>query len=145
VSEAMRTSVTPEFIAELLRRSGYRANIAQHNGAPQVQSAAQGLGFFVGFGNAAGEDGAYVDISFHCWLSIQGELPVAVIESWNAGMRFARLFRREELLILTMDVMAAGGVAEAHLTAHIEIWDRLIHDFIRHLRTPAPGAQENAA
>jgi hypothetical protein len=145
MSEGNLSSVTPEFVAELLRRSGYRANIAQQNGAPQVQSAAQGLGFFIGFGNPAAEPGTHVDFSFHCWLAIQGELPLAVIEGWNAGMRFARLFRREEMLILTMDVMVAGGVSEAHLLAQIEIWDRLIHDFIRHLRTPAPDTREHAA
>eukprot|EP01035_Chromulina_nebulosa_P008556 gene8556-11597_t len=43
--------------------------------------AAQGLGFFIGFGNplpasdaALGGSRQYVDFAFHCWLNIEGEL-----------------------------------------------------------------------
>jgi hypothetical protein len=137
-------STTPTAIAEILKASGYRANVVEHERYPQVQSAAQGLGFFVGFGNPAAS-GGYSDFSFHCWITIQGELPPHLIDGWNQNKRFARLYRQGQLLILTMDVIVAGGVAPSHLRAQIELWDRVIHDFMRHLKQPAPAAAAGAA
>lgn len=137
-------AVTPEEIAEALRKTGYRANLVMHERFPQVQSAAQGLGFFVGFGNPAKDrPDAYVDYSFHCWITIQGELAPGLIEGWNQNKRFARLFRQGQLLVLTMDVLVAGGVTASFHCAQVEVWDRVVHDFIRHLKQTA--AQHAAA
>jgi hypothetical protein len=52
-------------------------------------------------------------------------------------MRFARLFRQDAFLVLTMDVVLAGGVTDDYLCAQCELWDRVIRDFILHLRNPA--------
>lgn len=147
MSDTVRTTVTAAAIAEALRASGYRANLVEQSGAPQIQSAAQGLGFYIGFGNAqAGVADAYTDFAFHCVLGIEGELAPGLIEGWNRGMRFARLFRQQDLLVLSMDVIVAGGVSDAHLHAQIELWDRLLRDFVRHLRgNDAPTAAEHAA
>jgi hypothetical protein len=133
------THVTAESIAEVLRRTGYRATIAVQGGAPQVQSAAQGLGFLVVFGNAApGLPGAWIDYTLQCLIALETELPAGLVEDWNRGMRFARLFRQDRLLVLSMDVMVAGGVTDAFLCAQCELWDRVIHDFVRHVRGDAP-------
>jgi hypothetical protein len=51
-------------------------------------------------------------------------------------MRFARLSRQGEHLVLSMDVVVAGGVTENHLVAQCELWDRVIRDFIMFLRKP---------
>ncbi len=140
---AVKVSISPADIVEALKSAGYRANLVEQGQVPQVQSAAQGLGFFVGFGNPA-PSGArgYLDFSFQCWITIQGELAAGLIESWNQGKRFARMYRQEQLLVLTMDVLVAGGVTSAFLRAQVELWDHVIHDFIRHLKlTAAQRAQ----
>ena len=135
---AVRSAVNPEEMAEILRRTGYRATVAELAGQPQVQSAAQGLGFFIGFGNAApAAPGGFIDLAFQCLISIQGEVPAGMIEGWNRSMRFARLFRQDAFLVLTMDVVLAGGVTDDYLCAQCELWDRVIRDFILHLRNPA--------
>ncbi|HSW12134.1 MAG TPA: YbjN domain-containing protein [Solimonas sp.] len=145
MSTEMRAFVTPADIADILRKAGYRATVVEHDKFPQVQSAAQGLGFFISFGNGVpGSAGTYVDFSYHCWISIQGELPEGLIETWNQSRRFARLFRQGQLLVLTMDVVVAGGVSEPYLAAQAELWDRVIHDFLHHVKRPA-AAQSAAA
>ncbi|WP_428382608.1 YbjN domain-containing protein [Nevskia ramosa] len=152
MTDLIRTSVSPEDLAEVLRKTGYRAAVAEQQGGgqmggPQVQSAAQGLGFFIGFGNplpasdaALGGSRQYVDFAFHCWLNIEGELRPDLVDSWNRGKRFARLFHQAPLLVLSMDVVVAGGVAEGFLIAHCELWDRILQDFIAHLRLPTAAA-----
>lgn len=140
MSEFIKTSVTPSDLAEALKKSGYRANLVEQNKLPQLQSAAQGIGFFIAFGNPAPAGrGGYVDYSFHCWFAIQGELRADLVDAWNRSKRFARLFRQEQMLVLTMDVMVAGGVCDAFLCAQVEVWDRVLHDFIAHFKQPAPA------
>ncbi|MDB5970438.1 MAG: bacterial sensory transduction regulator family protein [Hydrocarboniphaga sp.] len=132
---SLQNTVTPEAIAEALRRTGYRATLSEHQGRPQVRSAAQGIGFFVAFGGADTAAATnYVDFAFHCWINIEGELRPGLIDSWNQTRRFARLFRQGALMVLTMDVLVAGGVDDDHLSAQCELWDRVIQDFIRHLK-----------
>lgn len=161
MTDLIRTSVSPEDLADALRRTGYRAAVVEQQAGgpagPQVQSAAQGLGFFIGFGNPLpAEDGAaagarqYVDFAFHCWLNIEGEMRPDLVDSWNRGKRFARLFYQAPLLVLSMDVVVAGGVTDSFLVTHCELWDRVLQDFIGHLRLPtgnraAPAAGDAAA
>lgn len=134
-------SLSPDDVSEALRKAGYRANLGDTPSGPQIQSAAQGLGFFVAFGNELPtEAGRYADFSFHCWIAIEGQLPAGLIEAWNEGKRFARLFRRNQMLVLTMDVLVAGGVAPGNLQAQIEIWDRVIQDFLHHIKRPVAAA-----
>lgn len=141
----LHQAVTPFLVAEVLRSAGYRAQLAETPSGRQVQSAAQGVGFFVAFGNASPtEEGQYADFSFHCWITIEGDLAPAVVESWNQNKRFARLFRSKQLLVLTQDVLVAGGVSDAHLQAQVEIWDRVIQDFLHHLKRLAPATPTTA-
>jgi hypothetical protein len=132
---APHTSITPAALAEVLRQAGYRANLVEGNAGVQLHSAVQGLGFFISFGSPLpGAPGQHLDFSFHCWLAVRGELPDAVIESWNRGKRFGRVFRQQQVLVLTMDVLVAGGVSLNHLLAQCEIWDHLVRDLMLHLR-----------
>ena len=124
--------------------SDLRAALVENARAPQIQSAAQGMGFLVSFGNPAGGEGSYADFAFQCWIGVQGELPADLVTSWNAGMRFARVFLSGEFLVLSMDVMVAGGVTENHLVGQCELWDRVIRDFILHLRRPVGAAPREA-
>jgi hypothetical protein len=142
-------SVTLDHLAEALRRAGYRAQpgTAEKN-RPVLHSAAQGLGFMVYAGNPAKVPGAFADYSFACLIQVKGELSREVIERWNREKRFGRLFLDGQLLVLAMDVLVAGGVSPEALVAQCELWDRLMHDFLAHLRSarvvasvaPAPAA-----
>ena len=85
------------------------------------------------FGNAAAEQGSYVDFTYSCALRVQGELPKGLAEVWNASRRFARLSLQGEFLLMEMDVVVAG-VGAAHLRSQLELWDRLLQEFIVYLR-----------
>lgn len=135
MTEALKSSISPGEIAEILQRAGYRANVIERDGIAQVHSAAQGLEFFVAFTSSGPvQQARQADLAFHCWLLIRDELPPELIDGWNRSRRFARLFRQGQVLVLTMDILLAGGVSEAHLHAQCELWDRLIRDLVLHVQ-----------
>lgn len=142
--------VKSERLAEIFKAIGYRANLIEANGIVELQSASQGLSFTVRFGNHTTVDRHYLDYTYYCPLAIQTEFPVSIIDSWNLTRRFAKLTRQGNLLILSMDVLAAGGVPELYLRAQNELWDRVTMDLVLHLRqggrdVPAAAAQKPAA
>eukprot|EP01030_Chromulinospumella_sphaerica_P019347 gene19347-19236_t len=132
MSELM-SSVTPQRLTELLQEAGYRVNQSEQNGIVQLLSASQGIGFAVRFGNPAAEQGAYVDFTYSCALRVQGELPAGLAPVWNTSRRFARLSVQGEFLLMEMDVMVAG-VGALYLRSQLELWDRLLQEFIVYLR-----------
>jgi hypothetical protein len=146
---AMPHGVTPDRLAAVLQSAGYRATITETNGILEVKSAAQGLNFFARFGNKAGPERQYLDFTFFCPLAVHGELSPSILDIWNRVRRFARLNREQQLLILSMDVLAAGGVPDLYLLAQCELWDGMIRDLILHLRssgaTPPPAAAPDPA
>ncbi|MBN3724085.1 YbjN domain-containing protein [Burkholderia sp. Ac-20379] len=145
-------SIGVEQLAEVLRRAGYRVTLAEQNGAAQLMSASQGVGFAVRFGNSAGgapatpAEARFFDYTMSCVLQVQGELPAELVADWNRTKRFARLANHGAFLALEMDVIVAGGVSERYLRSTIELWDRLVQEFLLHLRNrPAMAEQEAAA
>ena len=146
------TQVSPQSLTDVLQAAGYRVNQTEQNGIVQLLSASQGIGYAVRFGNPAAEQGSYVDFTFSCALRVQGELPAGVAERWNATRRFARLSLQGEFLVMEMDVVVAG-VGATHLRSQLELWDRLLQEFIVYLRdfsqtaqaTPATVAEEEVA
>jgi hypothetical protein len=139
-------AVSVEQLGEIFKAAGYRVTPAEQNGVVQLMSASQGVGFAVRFGNPAPEAGKYLDYTLSCALQVQGELPAEIVSGWNRSKRFARLWVQAQFLVLEMDVVVAGGVSERHLRSLIELWDRLIQEFLLHLRNrPAMAARETGA
>lgn len=135
----LRVALAVETMAGILRQLGYRAELSTQSGQPQLHSATQGLGFLIGFGSPVGDGGdAWLDCFFHCPLSVRGEVSAGLVERWNQRKRHARLFQQDQYLILAMDVLIAGGVTDAHLRTRCELWDRLMRDFVLHLKQGAP-------
>jgi hypothetical protein len=138
-------NVTPDSLTELLQAAGYRVNHSEQNNVVQLLSASQGIGFAVRFGNPAMEQGAYVDFTYSCALRIQGVLPGGLVEGWNASRRFARLSHQGEFLVMEMDVVIASGVSINYLRANLELWDRLLQEFIVYLREFSQTAMQQPA
>ena len=128
------THVSPQSLTDVLQAAGYRVNQSEQNGIVQLLSASQGIGYAVRFGNPAVEQGNFVDFTFSCALRVQGDLPQGVAEQWNATRRFARLSLQGEFLLMEMDVVVAAGVSNEHLRGNLELWDRLLQEFIVYLR-----------
>jgi hypothetical protein len=123
-----------------------------------LRSATSGLPFDVRPGNrlAGNSDNSFLDAALVAVLQVQGELPLDIVNRWNASRRFARLQLSPPFLVLTHDVSVAGGVGQNHLRAQIEIWDHLIQQLVGYLReelpklntaerTPAPAPAAPAA
>lgn len=142
-------------LREMLQKSGYRSTDVEQNGAIQLRSASQGIGFALRPGNSAKEEGHVLDFTLSCALRVQGELPSALVNEWNSQKRFARLSPMGELLVLEKDVVVTGGVGERYLQANMELWDRLLQEYVLFLRnfalksdqvpTPVVSAAEPAA
>ncbi|MBC8750772.1 MULTISPECIES: YbjN domain-containing protein [Paraburkholderia] len=141
-AEAVIEAVSVEQLGDIFKTAGYRVTAAEQNGLVQLMSASQGVGFAVRFGNRSAEDGQYLDYTLSCALQVQGELPAEIVSGWNRTKRFTRLWVQAQFLVLEMDVVV-GGVTERHLRSTIELWDRLIQEFLLHLRNrPAMAAVE---
>lgn len=130
-------TVTLDMLRDILQQAGYRVETVVDPVAavPYLRSATGGLAFEIRPGNRlAGEDKGFADVAFTAVLQVQGDLPLAPVNRWNATRRFARLQLSQPFLVFCMDVTVAGGVTQNHLRAHIEIWDRLAQELIAYLR-----------
>jgi hypothetical protein len=156
VAQALIEAVEIGQLADLLQAAGYRVNTVEQGGTVQLMSASQGVGFAVRFGNVAGarpQDPSsaagpvrYIDYTLSCLLQVQGDLPMELVASWNRSKRFARLASHGAFLSLEMDVIVGGGVSARYLRGTIELWDRLMQEFLLHLRNrPAMTAQTPVA
>ncbi|WP_160106664.1 YbjN domain-containing protein [Pseudomonas izuensis] len=134
--------VSPQSLTQALQAAGYRVNQTEQNGIVQLLSASQGIGYAVRFGNPAAEQGSYVDFTFSCALRVQGELPAGLAQLWNASRRFARLSVQGEFLVMEMDVVVAAGVSADYLRGNLELWDRLLQEFIVYLRDYSQNAAQ---
>jgi hypothetical protein len=144
--EVLIEAVGVDQLADVFKTAGYRVTQAEQNGMVQLMSASQGVGFTVRFGNPGTQAGTFVDFTLSCALQVQGELPAEIVASWNRTKRFARLWEQGQFLALEMDVVVAGGISERNVRSLIELWDRLIREFLLHLRNrPAMAAAEAAA
>lgn len=131
------TAIAPQQLTDILQQAGFRANLVDNNGAPQIHSASQGVAFVVGFGNpSTQQQGSYNDFALNCLLQIEGTLNPELIASWNRSRRFARLSQQGSWLVLTLDVLVVGGISPEWLRAQFELWDALLREYVRHLQTP---------
>ncbi|WP_018319920.1 YbjN domain-containing protein [Bradyrhizobium sp. WSM2793] len=99
-----------------------------------LRSATGGLTFDIRPGNWLADAESLVDAALTAVLQVQGELPLDLVNRWNATRRFARLQLSQQFLVLSLDVSVAGGVTADHLRAQIDIWDRLVQELIVYLR-----------
>ncbi|MDO9179886.1 MAG: YbjN domain-containing protein [Agitococcus sp.] len=135
------TAISPQQLAHILQQAGYRATEVNNGQMEQIQSATQGIGFVINFGNVVSEQNReFVDFSFNCTLNIEGNVRPELVADWNRSRRFARLSQQGQWLVLVMDVMVAGGVSAAWLQGQCELWDALLREYIRHLQTPATAS-----
>jgi hypothetical protein len=130
----MIEAVSLQYLAEVLQGAGYRSNESEQSGIKQLLSASQGIGFAVRPGNPVGDGPEMLDFTLSCALRIQGALPESMVPDWNRDKRFSRLTHQGDFLVLEMDVVVAGGVRAAHLRAQVELWDRLMREFLLYLR-----------
>lgn len=137
MSDVNITKLTLDSLRESLQQIGYRVETVTDPVAatPYLRSATGGLAFDVRPGNRTSDtDESFVDVAFTAVLQIQGELPLDLVNRWNATRRFARLQLSQQFLVFCLDVSVAGGVMPDYLRAQIEIWDRLVQDLIPYLR-----------
>jgi hypothetical protein len=139
MSDTMITNLTLDSLREAFQLAGYRAETVTDPAAniTYLRSSTNGMAFDIRPGNQL-TDGSFVDLALVAVLQVQGQLPLDIVNRWNASRRFARLQLSQPFLLLSLDVSVAGGVAQNHLRAQIEIWDYLLQQLIVYLREELP-------
>ncbi|CAB3647268.1 YbjN domain-containing protein [Achromobacter pestifer] len=127
-------SLSIEQLQELLQSMGYRVTVSEREGARQLLSATQGIGFSVRPGNPGQAPSEFIDYTLSCPLHVQGDIPTGLVESWNIRKRFGRLAQQASFLVLEKDVIVAGGVSPKYLRATTELWDRLMQELVLFLK-----------
>ena len=137
MSEPMIDKLTLDGLRELIQLAGYRVEAMTDPVAntPYLRSATNGLAFDIRPGNRlATDEQSFIDVALIAVLQVQGDLPLDLVNRWNATRRFARLQLSPPFLALSLDFSLAGGVTQTHLRAQIEIWDHLVQQLIVFLR-----------
>jgi hypothetical protein len=146
--------LTPVGLSDIMQAAGYRAELIDDSvsGIARLRSATSGLNFEVRFGNRlAGSADGFADFSFVLFLQVVGDLPLSVVNKWNNMHRFSRLQLdvrnpTQSFLVLCMDIVVVGGITRSSLRAHIDIWDKLLQQFVAWLREElAPMRSANGA
>lgn len=135
------TKLTLDSLRESFQNAGYRVETLTDPVANVqcLRSATAGLAFDIRPGNYfVGEEESLADVTLVAPLQVQGELPLDVVNRWNATRRFGRLQLSHPFLVFCLDVCVAGGVAPNNFRAQIEIWDRLVQELIAYLRDELP-------
>jgi Putative bacterial sensory transduction regulator len=137
MSDTLIVKLTLDSLRDALQQVGYRVETVTDPVAnlPYLRSATGGLAFDVRPGNRfAGGIEDFADVAFTAVLQVQGDLPLDMVNRWNATRRFGRLQLSQPFLVFCLDVSVTGGVAPGNLRAQIEIWDRLVQELIGYLR-----------
>lgn len=137
MSDTNIDKLTLDGLRDLFQLAGYRVESVTDPVAniPYLRSATNGLAFDIRPGNRiAAEQQNFIDVALIAVLQVQGELPLDVVNRWNATRRFARLQLSPPVLALSMDFSLAGGVSQNHLRGQIEIWDHLVQQLVIFLR-----------
>lgn len=140
------TNLTIESLRDGFQTVGYRVETLTDplTNTLYLRSATAGLGFEIRPGNRlVGDEAGFVDVTLVTTLQVQGELPLDLVNRWNATRRFGRLQLSPPFLAFCLDVSVAGGVAPTYLRAQIEIWDRLVQELIAYLREELPKLAAN--
>lgn len=126
-------SVTLDDLSKLLQEAGFRAEtLKAQDGTTILRSAAAGVSFSIRPGNSAPT--GFLDFTYTAPFRVEAALLKKAAEEWNGTKRFSRLYSRDNLLLLEMDVLVAGGISPAHLRATVEIWNRLLNELLVYLR-----------
>jgi len=133
--------LTLEGLRDAFQGAGYRVEVMSDPvaNAEYLRSATSGLAFDIRPGNRfagqeLGQQQGFADATLLAPLQVQGDLPLDVVNRWNATRRFARLQLSQPFLVFCLDICVAGGVTSGNLRAQIEIWDRLVQELIGYLR-----------
>ena len=138
--DAVIMTIDSPRLCEILQSMGFRAEpFEDANKLPCIRSATGGIGFTIRLGNRAPAPAeGFSDFTYIALIKVtEGTFPLVKVNEWNQQRRFCRLHRRDEFLVLDLDVIVAGGVTEDHLRATFVIWDRIVQDLVLFLRGQA--------
>lgn len=138
-------SINAGVMSDAIKSAGCAVTAIEQDGVIRLHSASHGIGFQVLWGNPVSQ-GEYADLTLSCPLRVQGgTLPEGVLASWHRSKRFARVAQHGDFVVLEMDVVAAGGIAPAHLVLTMHLWTQMMGQFFLHLRNYRAASEDEQA
>ncbi|UFZ03335.1 YbjN domain-containing protein [Bradyrhizobium ontarionense] len=137
MSDTIIDRLSLDRLREQFQHAGYRVEALTDPAAnlSYLRSATNGIAFDIRPGNMLpGDEQVFVDVALIAVLHVQGEMPLDLVNRWNATRRFARLQFSPPFLALSLDISVAGGVSPTHVRGQIEIWDQLVQQLVSFLR-----------
>ncbi|HLG86384.1 MAG TPA: YbjN domain-containing protein [Alphaproteobacteria bacterium] len=137
MSEPVIMTIDSARLSAILQGMGFRAEpFEDNNGSPCIRSATSGVAFTIRLGNRAQPPAeGYADFSYIAIVKIaEGPFSLERVNEWNLQRRFCRLHRRDDFLVLDLDVIVAGGVTESYVRGTLALWDRIVQDLVLFLR-----------
>lgn len=124
----------PQGITQLLQSRGYRALLETDPvGDPMIRSSAAGATFVIYFYECTDNKDCGA-IQFYAGFIRETPPSSEVIHAWNAANRYGKAYiDKEDDPVIEMDVQLGGGVSQANLVNQVEIWERVVGAFQRHI------------
>ena len=124
----------PERLADLMRRAGFRAEMATDGvGDPMIRSAASGKLFRVMFYECTNNEDCR-SIQFRAAFDLADGTTADRMNEWNENERWTRAYVDDEGdPILEYDVNFEGGVSPDNFQDSLRVWERSLGRFIRHV------------
>ena len=137
MSEPVIMTIDSARLCAILQGMGFRAEpFEDRSGFSCIRSATSGVAFTIRLGNRAEPPAeGHTDFSYIALVKLsEGPCPLERVNEWNQQRRFCRLHRRDDFLVLDLDIVVAGGVSDGYLRATLGLWDRVVQDFVLFIR-----------
>jgi hypothetical protein len=135
--ESFQRLVTGPTVQSWRSQRGYRAALAtDDHGDPMIESAAAGVRFQVFFyGCESGQEPRPCrTFAFTAGFDTGGSASLKLVNDWNARTIFGMAYVDEDSdPWLELPVNADGGMPSEQFARWLDIWDRALGDFVRHI------------
>jgi hypothetical protein len=119
--------VTPQEMVEVLKAGGYPVEMAGSNGAPVINTSANGINFGIHFFECA-PDGRCQSMLFSASWHIAA-ISDARMMDWNRTKRFGRGYLYDGVPIVEMDIDVHHGVTTEALVSNLDRWKLVVKEF----------------
>jgi hypothetical protein len=130
------TTISGPELVSVFQNAGFRATLSTDNvGDPMIESSSQGVNFRVYFyGCNSAEPKRCNSLEFRVGFDKGGSMRFEQMNTWNEDRRYGIAYLDDDMdPWLEMNALVQGGVTEANLAEHIEIWNDLMGRFLRHI------------
>ena len=128
--------MTPRDVRDYLLEEGFRAKLDEsEEDCSTIESADEGLLYQIHFYRPTPPDGdvdAFESISFSTGREYEGEVPLSVLNEYNARYRFTKIYHQKGALYLEMDnIIFPNNLTPDLFEDILGFWTVSLVDFVK--------------